>query len=238
MLECRPDAFFTLLGRTQASRLGLPFGKARVGLGLCLERLHQLAGFFEVFVQAGLAAKGSCTGICSHAHAVLRHAHQADRACCGQGGHVVAEQLVHQGFIARTKVVEGVVVDRYTPANPPVGIVLLAQPGQFASAAHALQRGVQPQCEQNVRVDRRTSGRAATRFDGLDQPAQILVHDVAPHQTGSVVLGQQGFQIRGSQLNLRTVGPQQSGGSLALFDGLLGLRLLYLLGTWLRQVFE
>lgn len=96
-------------------------GPGRVTLGLSLERLHQLAGLLEVLLQAGLAAKGGRTGVGAHAHAVLRHARQADRACCGQGGHVVCEQVVHQGFVAGAKVVECVVVHRDAPANPAVG---------------------------------------------------------------------------------------------------------------------
>jgi hypothetical protein len=152
--------------------------------------------------QAGLAAKGGCCSVGAHAHAVLRHARQADRSGCGQGGHVVGEQVVHQGFVAGAKVVERVVVHRDAPADPAVGIVLLAQPCQFAPAAHTLQRGVQPQREEDVRVDGGTPGVAAARFDVKDQLAQVLVYDVAPHQAGSVVCGEQGLQVRGAQLNL------------------------------------
>ena len=126
----------------------------------------------------------------------------------GQRGHVVAEQLIHEFAVGNTKVVERVVVDRYATAYPAVGIVLTAQARDFAPAAHAVERGVQPQCEQNARVDCSTPRRSATRLDGIEQPAQILTHDIAPNEPRTMVLSKQRLKIRGAQFDLQTVGQQ------------------------------
>ena len=69
--------------------------------------------------------------------------------------------------------------------------MLARQPRHLASAAHAFERGVQPQREQDMRVDRRAPGVAATRLDRIGQPAEVLPLGVAPHQTGAVLLAQQ-----------------------------------------------
>ena len=57
-------------------------------------------------------------------------------------------------------------------AEPPIRVVLQGAPHHFAPAARALQRGVQPQREQDARVDRRMSCVAAARLDRLVQLAQ------------------------------------------------------------------
>ena len=84
--------------------------------------------------------------------------------------------------LTERQVVDRVVVDRHAAADPPVGVVLLAQPSDFAPATHALQRGVQPQREQHARVNGRAARVAATGLDSLEQFAQILTHDVTPNK--------------------------------------------------------
>ena len=84
LLQRGSDALFALQGRAQLGRLRVALGLARVRLGLRLDRLHQLAGLAQVFVQAGLAAKRRRPCISANAHAVLRHALQADRTHSGQ----------------------------------------------------------------------------------------------------------------------------------------------------------
>ena len=54
---CRLDALFALPGSAQPGRLRLALGSPGVRLRLLLERVHQLAGFVQVLLQAGLAAE-------------------------------------------------------------------------------------------------------------------------------------------------------------------------------------
>jgi hypothetical protein len=63
------------------------------------------------------------------------------------------------------------------PWRTTVRVVFLAQAGLFTSTAHALPWGVQPQGEQDARVNRHMAGRAATRLDGLEPFAQVLAFD-------------------------------------------------------------
>ena len=65
----------------------------------------------------------------------------------------------------------------------------------FTLAADTVQPGVQPKREQHARVDRGALCVTAIRLDRLDQLAQVLARDVAPHQPGPVVLWQQRFEV-------------------------------------------
>jgi hypothetical protein len=91
---------------------------------------------------------------------------------------------------------------------------------------------------QDARVDRRAPSVAAPRLDRLKQPAQVLLLDVAPHQTCAMLLAQQRLQVRRPQFDLAAVGPQQARRALPLGRRLrlprpLGLPLIYP-----RQVLE
>lgn len=143
----------------------------------------------------------------------------ADRTRSGQRGHVVGQQFIHQRLVAGTEVIERVVVHRHAATDPSIGIVLLAQPRHFTPAAHAIERCVQPQRKQDVRVDRRTPGTAAACLDRIEQAAHVLVYDVAPHQPRPMVLCQQRLQIRCPQLDLRTVRLAQPRRALASLAG-------------------
>ena len=138
MLQRRLDALLARLGCTQLGRLRLAHGMPRVRLGLCLDRLHQLAGLFEMFLQARLAAKRGRPGFGAHAHSVLCHSLKMDGTGRRQCGHVVGEEFIHQRGVTGAKVVDRVVVHRHATANPAVRVMLLTQPRDFAPTAHAL----------------------------------------------------------------------------------------------------
>jgi len=238
LLQCRTDALFALLGRPLARGLGLAAGCSRVGRGALLDVAHEFASFGKVLLQAGFAPERRRASIGAHPHAVLRHALQADRARTGQRRHVGRQHLVHQRLVARAKVVERVVVHRHPAADPAIRVVLAHQPGNLPPAAYAFQRRVQPQREQDARVDRRAPSVATPRLDRLKQPAQVLLLDVAPHQPCAVLLAQQRLQVRRPQFDLAAVGPQQARRALPLGRRLrlprpLGLPLIYP-----RQVLE
>ena len=178
----------------------------------------------------------------THAHAVLCHALKRDRPNRRQRGHVVAEHFVQRLVVAdapaAAEVVQRVVVDRHATADPAVGVVLAAQPRDFATAAHAVEHGVQPQREQNARVDRPASGGRAACLDGIEQCAQVLTFDVAPHEPRAVLFGQQRFEIRGAQLDLRAVGLEHARRALAALARRMRLRIMQLRKAWLGQVLE
>lgn len=97
---------------------------------------------------------------------------------------LLADKVVfHSPWCTRDRVV----VHRHAPADPAIGIVLGAQPRDLATAAHTVKDGVQPQREQDARIDRCTPRVVAPRLDRVVQRAQVLPHHAAPHQTGAMV---------------------------------------------------
>ena len=168
----------------------LALGLSRISLRLCLERLYQFADLFQMFLQAGLPAKRCRACVRPNAHSVLCHALKTDRPSRCQCRHVVSKKLIHQRRVDRPKVVDRVVVHRHATTNPTVRVMLLAQSRHFSPTAHALQRGVQPKRKQNLWVNRRAASVGAACLDRFDQFVQVLAYNVAPHQSGTVILGQ------------------------------------------------
>jgi len=78
----------------------------------------------------------------------------------------------------------------------------------------------------------------SARLDHLDEPAQVLPLDVAPHQPGQMVLAQQRLQVRCAQLDLAAVGLQQPRSTLALGSLARLLRRLRLFRLHCRQVLK
>ena len=153
-------------------------------LHLGLEGRHQFARFAQVLLQARLSPKRAGPGRRTDPHPVLRYPLQADRPHRRQCRHVVRERFIHQRFVAGAKVVEGEVVHPHPATDPPIRVVLQTKPRHFAPAAHPLERGVEPQCKQDTRVDRHPTGIAAPRLDRLDQPAQVLSAPRSPTPIG------------------------------------------------------
>jgi hypothetical protein len=216
LLQRRADALFTVFGRPLLGSLRPAAARPRIVLGALLDFAHQLPGLGQVLLQAGLPAERRRTGVGPHPHAVLRHALQADRCGRRQRRHVGRQHFVHQCLVARAEVVERVVVHRYPAAQPAVGVVLARQPCHLAPAAHAFEHRVQPQREQDARVDRSAPSVAASRLDRIGQPAQVLLLDVAPPHPCTVILALQRLQVRRTQLDLAAVGLQQPDRALAL----------------------
>ena len=108
------------------------------------------------------------------------------------------------------KVRQRVVVDRHASQDPPIRIVLLGQALQRSRAAHALDRGVQPQ-----RHDR-SVGRwpaapqpppptAPCAYRGLRSSDSTNSHT----RTRRVIRRQEAFQVHSAQLHLGSVGQHQ-----------------------------
>ena len=232
------DALFAFTRRAQLGGLGSPAGLARVNFGQRLERSHQLARLTKVFLQTGLPTQRGRPGVGPHPHSVLRNTLQRDGARVRHRGHVFGEHLVHQLVVGAAKIVQRVVVHVNAAADPAVRVVRRRQPRDLTPAAHTVQRGVQPQREQDARVDRRTPGNRTTRLDGIKQRAQVLAFDVAPDEPGAVVFSQQRLQVRCAQLDLLPIRLEYARRALATLFGSRLRRRLNVRGTGLRQVLE
>ena len=94
------------------------------------------------------------------------------------------------------------VVDADPAGEPAVGVVLVAQAVERAGRADALERRVQPQGDEDRRVDRRS---ATVALDGLDpsvERGQVEGLDEGPHQARPVVGRQEAPEIARAERDL------------------------------------
>jgi hypothetical protein len=94
-------------------------------------------------------------------------------------------------------------------AQPLEADVLAAQPVQLAGAAHALHRGVEPECQQDARVGRRMTGVALDRLDRAIQRRQVQPLGERPDEARPVIRRQQILQTDRPQADLPPLGPAQ-----------------------------
>ena len=143
-----------------------------------------------------------------HPHPVLGNPAQIDQSLGHQLGHALSEQAVEHRPVRYAKVRQRVCAHGDAAADPPVRIVLAAKPLERSRAAHPLRRRVDPQREQDPRIDRRPPCVPFHRLDPLVEHRQVQPFDELPHRPGSVVLREQTLQIRRSKLELRPVRTQ------------------------------
>ena len=62
-----------------------------------------------------------------------------------------------------------------------------AQIGEFASAGEAGEGGIQPQGDEQTRIDGRSSGNAAAGANAVIQRCEVQFLDVGPDSAGGVV---------------------------------------------------
>src|SRR5205823_4402768 len=99
---------------------------------------------------------------------------------------------------------ERVVVDGDATGEPAEGIVMDAQIGEFARAGEARERGVQPQGDEQARIDGWTSGDTAASADAVIQEGEVRPLDVRPDGAlGGALLG----LLQGSHRLLLLPGP-------------------------------
>src|SRR3989454_7938978 len=103
------------------------------------------------------------------------------------------------------KVAQRVVIHADPATQPPVRIVPLAQSRQLPRASHALTRGVEPERDQHLRIDRRPAGIAPPGLNRRVKPAQVQSIDDHPERAGPVIRGQERLDILGPQLQLRPI---------------------------------
>ena len=76
-------------------------------------------------------------------------------------------------WVGYPEVREHVMVDRYVPTHPAVGVVLFAQTRQPAGAPYTVNRGQQPQRQEHLGVRRWSAGPVLHRLDRLIKGRQV-----------------------------------------------------------------
>ena len=173
---------------------------------LLREALHLLAGLFQTSFQPLLTPKGGRPRAGPHPHPVLGHPPQTHRAHRDQRGYHLGQKVVQATLVRHPEVREHVIVDGHVPPEPPVSVVLLAQTGQPAGAAHAVHGGQHPQRQQHLGVRGRPSGAAPYRLDALVEGRELHPIQVAPDGSGHVILRYQRFRIYLRPFNLVSLG--------------------------------
>ena len=111
--------------------------------------------------------------------------------------------------MSRAKIVDGVIVDGDSAADPLIGgfpLLRIAQFGDPSPASDASNRGVSPQREQNSRID---GGGSCLAFHGLDfaiQLGQIKPLDKSPDGSHGVIDVQTLVQRQHDHFDLTPIG--------------------------------
>jgi hypothetical protein len=214
--QCFFDSFFPFLRRPQLRGL-LAFGRGR---GIFVQFATQdgklLLGIGKQLFQGRLAAKGRRSGAGANAYPVLGDTLHFHQPFLLQRRYADRQLLVQELRVRHPKVRQGVVIDRYPTTEPTVGVVLQAQARQCPRAADALDRRIQPQGNEDHRIDRRTPGAPFHCTNALIQRRQLHPLDKRPHRSHRVILRNQVFERTGVQLELVTVWASVTRGSFAL----------------------
>ena len=149
----------------------------------------------------------------AHADAVMGHAGQGDAAGGEEGGDALDEERIEQLGRLHPEVGKGVVVHRDPAGEPAVGVVLGARPIERPGAADSLRGRVQPEADEDRRVDR---GAATVALDGPDprvEGRQVEALDEGPDEARPVVVRQKALEIRWAERDLVALRALEPGAS-------------------------
>jgi hypothetical protein len=126
---------------------------------------------------------------------VLRQAFQADQAILDQCRHAVGQQPIEHRLMVAAEVRESMGVHPHAAAQPAINKVALAQAYDLAGAADTIDHRIEPQRQQQTRIDRRPPHRVRARFDRGVKLTQLQRSHEAPHQTSRMIERDQGIEI-------------------------------------------
>ena len=171
------DMLLTFASRAFPCRLLATTGRGRIFQNFLFERRDLLLSLDQAFFQRRLAAERRRAGTGPHPHAVLSHALKRHGPDAHQLRDLLREQPVQHRAVIHAKIRQRVIVHRHVPTDPLKPQMQLALPIQFACAADALDRRVQPQAEQNLGIRRGSSRLAFHRENAVVQFGQVALLD-------------------------------------------------------------
>jgi hypothetical protein len=124
---------------------------------------------------------------------VLRQAFQTDQAILDQRRHAVGQQPIQHRLMIGAEVRQSMIVHPYAAAQPAINEVALAQAHDLAGAADTIDHRIEPQRQQQTRVDR--PHRVRARLDRGVKLTQLQRRHKAPHQTSRMIGRDQGVEI-------------------------------------------
>ena len=140
-------------------------GSSGIVLQLFAQGLNLRLGFFQILLQRFFCSKRPASRARSHPHAIVSHTVERHESLRTKPRHALSQEWVQYCFTLGSKIRQRVVVDRDAATYPTVSYMLPAQFIQLARTTHAIQRCIQPQRQQNPRIDRGPPRVALHRFD-------------------------------------------------------------------------
>ena len=160
---------------------------------------------FEALQPLALAQRATA-GAGAHLGPVDRQLLQADQPFSDQSGHALAQQAIQQRPVLAPKLSQEVMIDRRPAAQPAISRVLLTQTVDRPRRADPLQRRIEPNRQNHLRISRRTPGNRVARLDPVVKLTQIQTFDKRPNQPRPVIVRQLTVQIDHVPAQLRPVG--------------------------------
>jgi len=139
---------------------------------------------------------------CPHPDPVLYDFIEIDHACRGQCRDVLAQQPIKQVRIRGPEVRKPVIVDAHPAAQPAIGVVAFAQPGQRPCAPDSVAGRIKPQRQHQSRADRSLPGSVLAGAHRLLQRAQVESLDVFPDHPRCVFRSDQPVEVHRAQFDL------------------------------------
>jgi hypothetical protein len=127
---------------------------------------------------------------------------EADLASRQEGGDALGQERVEEIGLLDPEVGQGVVVDADPATQPAIRVVLVAQAVECPRRADALQRGVQPERDEDGRIDRGPPRVALDRPDPSVERREVEALDEGPHQARPVVGRKEALEIGGPERDL------------------------------------
>ena len=96
------------------------------------------------------------------------------------------QQIIQRRLMRHAEIAQRVVIHRDAAAHPAIRVMAVTEAIDFARTADAVHRGVEPQRDQNLRINSGPAGPPLARPDRRVERRQIQPLDKAPHQAGRV----------------------------------------------------
>gem|GEM_PF-79820 len=187
-----------------------------VFLEFACERGKLCLGFLKMIAECLLAVERGRSGCRTDANAVLRHALHRHELLARECRHTADQEPLQKLRVLHAEVGQRVVVHRNVPAEPLVDLMFPRQSVQFARAADSVERRVEPQRQEDLRIDRRATRRTFYRANGLVERGQIRLFHVLPHRAHRMILRDQEIEARRAEHDLVPFGELKSRGRAAL----------------------
>src|SRR5712692_201882 len=142
-----------------------------------------------------------------HFRPIVHHPLEPDQSVRTQHPQHLREQLVQRRLMLHAEVRQGVMIHRLQTRQPLIGRMIFAAPLDLARRTHTLAVGVNPQTDQQLRIESRPPRFTFHRLDRRAEPAQVQPPHQLPNCSRRVVGFNQLLHIHRPQHHLPAIHP-------------------------------